>query len=71
MDRAYYHLIDKCTEAVRLSTAIVRNADYKEAIRTATDPLMLDCCRRAEDLRRILEEVINRQEYANVMSMPV
>lgn len=71
MDRAYFQLVDKCTEAVRLSTAIVRNADYKEAIRTATDPLMLDCYRLAEDLRRTLEEVIKRQEYANVMSMPV
>ena len=37
---------------------------------TATDPLMPDCCRRVEDLIRTLHEVINRQEYANVKSMP-
>lgn len=70
MDRAYYQLIDRCAEAVRLSTAIVRNADYKDVIMTATDPLMPDCFRRVEDLVRTLQEVINRQEYANVNSMP-
>lgn len=70
MDRKYYHLISSCTEAVRLSTTIAQNADYKEAIRTATDPLMLDCCRRVSELNRILHEVLNRQEYAHVKSMP-
>ena len=70
MDRVYYLLIDKCNEAVRLSTAIVRNADYKEVIRKSTDPLMLDCCRQSADLIRTLQEVLNRQEYVNVKSMP-
>lgn len=70
MDRAYFQLIDSCTEAVRLSTAIARNANYKEAIRTATDPFVVDCCRNAADLIRTLQELLNRQEYANVQSMP-
>lgn len=70
MDRAYFSLIDSCTEAVRLSTAIARNANYKEAIRTATDPFVVDCCKEAAALIRTLQEVINRQEYANVQSMP-
>lgn len=70
MDRAYYQLIDSCTEAVRLSTAIVRNANYKESIRTATDPFVIDCCKSAAGLIRTLQEVIGIQEYANVQSMP-
>lgn len=70
MDRAYFSLIDSCSEAVRLSTAIARNSNYKEAIRTATDPLIVDCCKEAARLIRTLQEVLNRQEYANVQSMP-
>ena len=70
MDRVYYELIDMCTEAARLSTAIMRNADYKEPIKVATDPLMLDCCTEANRFLQYLKEVLNRQEYANVQSMP-
>lgn len=69
MDRAYFSLIDACSEAVRLSTAIARNSNYKEEIRRATDPLIVDCCKQVEQLKRCLTEVINRQEYANVKSM--
>lgn len=70
MYRAYFSLIDSCTEAARLSTAIARNSNYKEAIRTATDPLIEDCYKDAARLIRTLQEVLNRQEYANVQSMP-
>ena len=70
MDKAYFSLIDSCNEAVRLSTAIAMNSNYKEAIMTATDPLIVDCCKDASRLIRILQEVLNRQEYANVQSMP-
>ena len=70
MDRVYYTLIDSCTEAVRLSTALMRNADYKEVIKEATDPFMVDCCRQVSRLLQNLQEVINRQEYVNVQSMP-
>lgn len=70
MDRAYFSLIDSCNEAARLSTAIARNSNYKEEIRMATDPLIVDCCKDAARLIRTLQEVLNRQEYANVQSMP-
>lgn len=70
LDRAYFSLIDSCNEAVKLATVIACNANYKEAIQTATDPLIIDCCKEAMRLRRTLQEVLNRQEYANVKSMP-
>lgn len=69
MDRAYFTLIDTATEAVRLSTAIAMNANHKEAIRKASDPIIVDACKDASRLLRTLQEVLNRQEYANVMSM--
>lgn len=49
----------------------MRNADYKEPIKAATDPLMVDCCKEANRLLQYLKEVLNRQEYANVQSMPL
>lgn len=64
MDRAYFSLIDSCNEAVRLSTAIARNSNYKEVIRTATDPLILDCCKDASRFIKTLQEVLKRQDYA-------
>lgn len=70
LDRAYFSLIDSCNEAVKLATVIACNANYKEAIQTATDPLIIDCCKEAMRLRMTLQEVLNRQEYANVKSMP-
>lgn len=70
MDRVYYQLLDSCTEAVRLSSALMRNADYKEVIKAATDPFMVDCCKQVNRLLQNLQEVLNRQEYANVQSMP-
>lgn len=70
MDRAYFTLIDTATEAVRLSTAIAMNANLKEAIRKASDPIIVDACKDASRLLRTLQEVLNRQEYANAMSMP-
>lgn len=62
MDRKYLMLIDICTEAVRLSTAIASNANYKEAIRTSSDPFVDDCYKNAEGLIRMLTEVIDRQK---------
>lgn len=62
MDREYLRLIDICVEAVRLSTAIALNANYKEAIRTASDPFIDDCYNNAEGLIRILTEVIDLQK---------
>lgn len=64
MDREYFQLIDICTEAVRLSTAIAKNANYKEAIRTATDLFVADCYKNAAGLIRMLNEVIERQKHA-------
>lgn len=61
LDRAYFSLIDSCNEAVKLATVIACNANYKEAIQTATDPLIMDCCKEAYHLRRTLEEILNLQ----------
>ena len=66
LDRAYFSLIDSCNEAVKLATVIACNANYKEAIQSATDPLIIDCCKEAIRLRTTLQEVLNRQGYANV-----
>lgn len=70
MDRAYYQLIDECIEATRLAVAVVRNADYKPCIKEATDPIIIDSIKEAQLLIKYLREVLNRQEYANVQSMP-
>lgn len=70
MDRAYFQLITAATEAQILTIAICKNADYKQAIKAATDPLLVDCLKEVQRLTRCLTEVINRQEYANVQSMP-
>lgn len=61
LDRDYFTLIDICNEATKLATVIACNANYKEAIQTTTDPLIMDCCKDAMRLRRTLEEILNRQ----------
>lgn len=66
----YYQLIETCTEDVRLATAIVKNADYKPCIKEATDPLIADAVKDAYRLQRLLQELLNRQEYANAMHTP-
>lgn len=63
LDRAYFSLIDSCSEVVKLANMIAGNANYKEEIQTATDPLIVDCCKEAARLRRTLQEVIDRQKY--------
>ena len=70
MDRAYYNLIEKAIDITRLSTAVVQNADYKQAIKAATDPIIIDAIKELQRTKNMLQEVINRQEYANVQSMP-
>lgn len=69
MDKAYFTLIDTANEAVLLSTAIAMNANNKEAIRKASDPIIVDVCKEASRFVRALQEVLKRQEYANDMSM--
>jgi hypothetical protein len=70
MDRAYYQLIEETIEATRLATAVVQNADYKACIKEATDPIIIDAIKETQRLKRYLQEIINRQEYANVKSLP-
>lgn len=70
MDRAYYQLIEETMEANILAIAIVRNADYKACIKKATDPIIIDAIKEIQRFRRYLKEILNRQEYANVKSMP-
>lgn len=65
MDRAYYQLIDEANEAVRLAVAIVRNADYKPCIKSATDPIIVDVLRELQRTQKTLQEVIKRQQIAN------
>lgn len=66
MDRAYYQLIDEAIDITRLSTAVVRNADYKPCIKAATDPLIVDAIKELQRTKYMLQEVLNRQKYANV-----
>lgn len=70
MDRLYFALIEAANETVRLSTAVARNANYKEVIDRASRPLLADACRKMMEVRVCLNEIINRQEYAHVKSMP-
>lgn len=70
MDRAYFQLIDETNEATRLAIAVVRNADYKACIKEATDPIIIDAIKETQRLQRYLQEIIKRQEYANVKSLP-
>lgn len=70
MDRAYYQLIEEGIEITRLATAIAKNADYKPCIKQATDPLVIDVIKELQRTQRTLQDVLNRQEYANVKSMP-
>lgn len=63
LDRAYFSLIDSCNEAVKMANTVACNANYKEEIQTATDPLIVDCCKEAARLRRTLQEVLDRQKY--------
>lgn len=61
LDRDYFSLIDICNEATKLATAIACNANYREAIKTETDPMIMDCCKEAMRLRRTLYEILNYQ----------
>lgn len=70
MDRAYYQLIEEAIDITRLSTAVVQNAVYKQAIKAATDPIIIDAIKELQRTKNMLQEVLNRQEYANVQSMP-
>lgn len=70
MDRAYYQLIEEAIEITRLTTAVVQYADYKEVIKAATDPILIDAIKELQRTRNMLHEVLNRQEFANVQSMP-
>lgn len=70
MGREYYQLIKEANELVRLSLAVVQNADYKPCIKAATDPFLLDALKDLQRAKRTLEEIRNKQEHANVTSMP-
>lgn len=70
MDRAYYQLIEETMEANILAVAVVKNADYKACIKEATDPIIIDAIKETQRLKRYLQEILHRQEFANVKSMP-
>lgn len=69
MDRMYYQLMEECNDITRLSMAIIQNADYKPELKAAADPFIIDCIKKTQELNRAFHEVLNRMEYANVMSM--
>lgn len=69
LDKAYFSLINDCCECVNLANWIASNSNYKEEIRTATDPLVVDCCREAYRLMQTLREVIQRQKDVNNTTM--
>lgn len=64
MDRTYFQAIDQANECVRLTTMISLNANYDEAIRAASDPVMLDLCKDIDRLRRTISEIISLQKRA-------
>lgn len=70
MDSAYYQLIEETMDASMLAVDVVLNANYKPCIKEATDPFIIDAIKETQRLERYLQEILNRQEYANVKSMP-
>lgn len=71
LDRAYSNLIDCCNTVVLLATAIASNANYKESVQAATDPLINDCYKEATRLRSTLQDVLRHQSRENAKSMLV
>ena len=69
MDRKYYQLLTECNELMRLSIYVVQNADYKPCIKESVDPFIADAIKESQRLNRLLHELLNKAEYANVMSM--
>lgn len=65
MDRVYFQIIREANDIVPLAIAIARNADYKECIKAATDPIAVDILKELQHTQRTLREVIERQEMAN------
>ena len=65
MDSVYYHLIQKCNEAMCLAIAVVKNADYKDCIKEVTDPIIIDTINQVQLLIMTLTDVLKRQEFAN------
>lgn len=70
MDRMYFALIESAYETVRLSTAVARNANYKEVIDRVSQPLLVYALRTMMEARLCLNEIINQQEHVHVESMP-
>ena len=70
MDRAYYQLIKEANEATQLAIAVVQNADYKECIKATTDVVIIDTIKDVQRLKRMLQEVIKRQELASTQNQP-
>lgn len=70
LDRAYFSLIDSCSECVKMATMVACNSNYKETIQEATDQLIVDCCKEAMRLRQTLQEVIALQKAVYERSTP-
>lgn len=70
MDRVYYQLIRESHDINDLALAVVVNADYKDCILKATDPIIIDAIKELQRTKNMLQEILNRQEYANNQSMP-
>lgn len=68
MDRAYYQIIRETHDISILATAIVENADYKKAIKDATDPLVLEIITRLQHVNLMLQKVRDKQEWAYTQS---
>ena len=64
MDRAYYQLIEEGIEITRLTTGVIQYADYKPCVKEATDPIIIDCIKELQRTKRMLEEVLKRQQLA-------
>lgn len=65
MVRGYYQLMVEANEVVRLSIAVVQNADYKPCIKAATDPVLLDAIKEVQRVKRTLDEILKRQDLAS------
>lgn len=70
MDKEYYKLIEEAIEINRLTIEIFEKALHNEVIKASTDSLIIDAIKGLRRTINMLHEVLNRQEYAYIQSMP-
>lgn len=61
MNRAYLHLLEKIQDCADMALTIVKNANYKPSIDSATAGRLEKLIEASEKLRRELQDVLSDQ----------